>query len=125
MKHLNSFEEYLIENLQIIKSESNEKSYGSHFIKGNHQHHNIIVNDEVVGNIEWGKVDSETIEAISIYVDKRFRGNNYGLEALDILIKETGTKRVILKSAPSSKRYWRHLGYKIIKGTSDYFEKHF
>lgn len=72
-----------------------------------------------------GKVDDETIEIISIYIDKDKRGNNFGLDAMDLLIKQTGSKRVILKSAPSSRKYWKHLGYEKIKGTNDYFEKYF
>jgi RimJ/RimL family protein N-acetyltransferase len=120
MRYLRTFEE-----LEIVNKHSSDKSYSSPFITGEHFTYDIIDNDTRVGDIEWGEVDGETIEIISIHIEKEYRGKNYGLEATNLLIKETGSKRVILKSAPSSKKYWRHLGYEKIKGTIDYFEKYF
>lgn len=120
MKFIKKFEE-----LEIIDTKSTKISYSSPFIKGEHFNYNIIDNGLIVGNIEWGRVDDMTIEIISIYIKKDMRGKNYGLDAMNLLIKQTGSQRVILKSAPSSKKYWKHLGYEKIKGTSDYFEKYF
>ncbi len=124
MKYLKSFNESK-ENLRIIKTDLDEKSYASDFIKGEHQYYLIEVDGSEVGSIEYGEVDKETIEIISIHIEKQYRSNNYGLEALNLLLKKTNSKRVILKSAPSSRRYWKKLGYEKVKGRNDYFEKYF
>jgi len=50
MRFIKTFEE-----LEIIDTKSTERSYGSPYISGEHFTYDIIDNDVVVGNIEWGK----------------------------------------------------------------------
>lgn len=101
------------------------KSYTSPLIKGGNKFFEIVIYlfKTKVGEIEYGQVDPETIEVISIHIDKNQRGKRYGEEAIAALVLETKAKRVILKAAPSSKVFWKKLGYKPITDTPNYFQK--
>jgi hypothetical protein len=99
-------------------------SYSSKFIISEHKFFDIINEDgRKVGEIEWGQVDNETIEIVSIHIDKKFRGKNYGVDAFESLVKTLDVNNVILKSATSSKPFWRKLGFLPMIGTRDYYKK--
>lgn len=99
-------------------------SYNSKFIISDHKFFDIINEDGYkVGEIEWGQVDNETIEIVSIHIDKKFRGKNYGVDAFESLVKTLDVNNVILKAATSSKPFWRKLGFLPISGVRDYYKK--
>jgi ribosomal protein S18 acetylase RimI-like enzyme len=99
-------------------------SYSSKFIISEHKFFDIINEDGYkVGEIEWGQVDNETIEIVSIHIDKNFRGRNYGVGAFESLVRTLDVNNVILKAATSSKPFWRKLGFLPISGVRDYYKK--
>jgi len=110
--------------LQSTETSDFGVSYDSKFIISNHNFFNILNdNDEKVGEIEWGQVDDKTIEIVSIHIDKKFRGRNYGVDAFNSMVDILEVNNVILKAAPSSKPFWRKLGFLPIKGYKDYYKK--
>jgi ribosomal protein S18 acetylase RimI-like enzyme len=111
------------ESIVLVDSENIFKSYTSKFINGPHLHIDIFDDSIKVGEIEWGKVDVDTIELISIHIDAKHRGRGYANKSLNLLIDKTGAKSIILKSAPSSKRFWRKMGFTPIMGERDYYKK--
>ena len=114
------------ENITIQPTDISEfgVSYSSKFIISEHKFFDIINEDGYkVGEIEWGQVDNETIEIVSIHIDKKFRGRNYGVDAFESLIKTLEVNNVILKAATSSKPFWRKLGFLPISGVRDYYKK--
>ena len=110
------------ESINLVDSDTKSKSYTSKFIT-EHKHLDIISDGVKVGDIEWGQVDDQTIELISIHIDNKYRGKNDATKSLELLIDKTNAKIVILKSAPSSRRFWRKMGFEPIKGERDYYKK--
>jgi hypothetical protein len=101
------------------------KSYTSPFVKGGNKFYEIItyIFKTKVGEIEYGQVDPDTIEVISIHINKDERSKRYGEQAITALTQETKSKHVIIKAAPSSRPFWKKLGYKPMPNTPNYFEK--
>ena len=101
-------------------------SYLSKYVKGPHKFFNIVapVNHKV-GEIECGDVDNNTVEIISIHIDKLHRGKNFGPQAVNELIKLTRKKIVILRAAPSSRKFWQRMGFTPMAGVTDYYTKTF
>ena len=100
------------------------KSYASPYVKGPHKFYEMIVDITTkAGEIEYGDVDDNTLEIISIHIDKMHRGKSYGRYAFTELMKATGKKKAILKAAPSSRKFWKNLGFQPMQGTPDYYFK--
>lgn len=111
------------ESIVLLDNENTFKSYTSKFINGPHLHIDIFDDSIKVGEIEFGIVNEDTIELISIHIDTKHRGHGYSDKSLNLLIDKTGAKSIILKSAPSSKRFWKKMGFTPIKGEKDYYKK--
>lgn len=101
-------------------------SYLSKYVKGPHKFFNIVapVNHKV-GEMEYGDVDNNTVEIISIHIDKLHRGKNFGPQAVNELVKLTRKKIVILRAAPSSRKFWQRMGFTPMAGVTDYYTKTF
>lgn len=101
-------------------------SYQSKYIKGPHKFFNIVapVNHKV-GEMEFGDVDKNTIEIVSIHIDELHRTKNFGPQAVNELVRLTGKKVVILKVTPSSKKLWQRMGFTPMTGVTDYYTKTF
>ena len=101
-------------------------SYLRKYIKGPHKFFNIVapVNHKV-GEMEYGDVDNNTVEIISIHIDKLHRGKNFGPQAVNELVKLTRKKIVILRAAPSSRKFWQRMGFTPMAGVTDYYTKTF
>ena len=101
-------------------------SYQSKYIKGPHKFFNIVapVNHKV-GEMEFGDVDKNTIEIVSIHIDELHRTKNFGPQAVNELVRLTGKKVVILKVTPSTKKLWQRMGFTPMTGVTDYYTKTF
>ena len=99
------------------------ESYYSKFVKGSHKFFSIMAGADKVGEVEYGDVDDNTFEIISIHLDKQFRGKGYGQMAFAELGKVLKKNTVILKAAPSSRKFWKKLGFEPMAGVSSYFTK--
>lgn len=101
-------------------------SYLSKYIKGPHKFFNIVapVNHKV-GEVEFGDVNDNAVEIISIHIDKLHRGKNFGPQAVNELVRLTGKKMVILKVTPSSKKFWQRMGFTPMTGVMNYYTKNF
>jgi RimJ/RimL family protein N-acetyltransferase len=101
-------------------------SYSSKYVKGPHRFFNIVapVNHKV-GEMEYGDVDDNTVEIISIHIDKIHRGKNFGPQAINELVKLTRKKIVIVRAAPSSRKFWQKMGFTPMTKVTDYYTKTF
>lgn len=99
-------------------------SYHSQFLKTPHKFLDIVapVNTKV-GEVEYGMVDNKTMEIISIHIDKDHREKGYGNQAVALLFKQFKPSKIILKAAPSSRKFWKTLNFQPMQGVSSYFEK--
>lgn len=102
------------------------KSYNTPFIKGPHKFFEMLAQyNTKVGEIEYGDVDPDTLEIVSIHIDKQHRSKGFGRLALTKLMQVTGKKTAILKAAPSSKKFWKKAGFVPMRGkqVTSYFTK--
>ena len=101
-------------------------SYKSKFVEGPHLFFELVVAvNEVVGEIEYGLVDENTIEVISIHVHKEHRGKYYAGDAINALAHVLHQKTIIVMVTPSSKKFWTKLGFTPLKGENKYYTKTF
>ena len=122
---IKSYTQFISEKVEIENTTTPDfgESYYSKFINGERKFFNIQDEDgHKVGEIEYGNVDNDTIEIVSIYVDPRERGKNYGYDAFKEIVRKLENPNVILKAAPSSRGFWRKLGFEPMAGHKDYFK---
>lgn len=102
-------------------------SYKSPYVKGSNKFYEMIVPimSTKVGEIEYGDVDNNTIEIISIHINSKHRGKGLGQQAITQLVRLTNKKTVIAMAAPSSKMFWKKFGFAPMPGAKDYFTKTF
>lgn len=117
-------------NLKPIEEYESDfgKSYNTPFIKGPHKFFEMLAQyNTKVGEIEYGDVDNDTIEIVSIHIDKMHRGKGFGRLALQQLMRATNKKTAILKAASSSKRFWKKMGFVPLqnKEVTSYYTKTF
>lgn len=112
--------------IQAAESDFGE-SYRSPFVKGPHKFYSIHVftGATKVGEIEYGDVDENTIEIISIHVNKVHRGKGFAQSAIDQLLDIVKKNNVILKAAPTSKKFWTKFGFKPTTIAKDYYAKNY
>jgi hypothetical protein len=123
LKHILVEQLVRLKPIQEYESDFGE-SYPSPYVKGPHKFYEMIVAITTkAGEVEYGDVDEDTLEIISIHIDKMHRGKGYGRLAFTELMKATGKKRAILKAAASSRKFWKSLGFQPLKGSSDYYFK--
>ena len=102
------------------------KSYGSKFVKGEHKFFTIIgMLNTPLGEIEYGSVDDDTIEIISIHVKKEFRGEGVAPQAIKMLMQTLGKKTLIAHYSPTSKKFWLKNGFTPMQGAPKYVTKTF
>ena len=102
------------------------KAYNSPLINGPHKYYLITVTNRhgVVGEIEYGDVDDNTLEVVSIHLDRLQRGKNYGAEAFSLLMETEHKSKAVLMVTPTSKKFWMKLGFTPMKdGPTNYYEK--
>lgn len=111
----------------IQSSESDFKSsYNSPFIKGSTEFFKLVAPvNTIVGELEYGVVDDNTIEIVSIHIDKLHRGKRYAADAINALGHSLKQKTILLLAAPSSKKFWAKLGFKPMPDVKGYFTKTF
>lgn len=106
-----------------------EEGYNSPYVKGPHKYYGIhsFIDAVKVGEIEYGDVDENTIEIISIFVLPMFRGRGYAQQAINQLVDIAKKKTVILMYSPSSKKFWNKFGFTPLQGaiSSKYLTKTF
>lgn len=100
--------------------------YGSPHVKGNEKYMDILVPiNTKVGEIQYGETGPESIEIISIHIDKLHRGKGYGVQAVNELAKTLNLKQIIALPSASSKPFWRRIGFGPMQGDPRYFIKQF
>jgi len=126
MKIANLLYEQIIKLKPISQGESMFKSsYNSPHVKGPTKFFEIIIDpmNNVVGEIEYGDVDDNTFELLSIHLEKEHRGKGFGAQAVNKLVQTLNKKRVILTSSPSSKKFWKRLGFEPMNKVTSYLTK--
>ena len=100
--------------------------YDSSFVKGEEKYMKILmpVNTEV-GELQYGETGPKSIEIISIHFNKEHRGKGYGSQAINALVQMLNLKQIITQPSPSSKAFWRRIGFGPMQGDSRYFIKQF
>lgn len=126
-----SLKRLLSEQAVVLKPIQPEESdfgpgYGSSYVKGEEKYMEILVPvNTKVGEIQYGETDPESIEIISIYLDKDHRGKGYGPQAINALVKMLNLKQIIALPSASSKPFWRRIGFGPMQGDPRYFIKQF
>lgn len=126
MKIANLLYEQIIKLKPIPEGESMFKSsYNSPYVKGPTKFFEIIIDpmNNVVGEIEYGDVDENTFELLSIHLVKEHRGKGFGAQAVNKLVQTLNKKGVILISSPSSKKFWKKLGFEPMNKVTSYLTK--
>jgi len=95
-----------------------KRGYGSSYIKGPHKYYSIhtFIDAVKVGEIEYGVVDNDTIEIISVFIKPMFRKRGYAQQAINQLVDITKKKTVILMPSSSSKVFWKKFGFTPLQG---------
>jgi N-acetylglutamate synthase-like GNAT family acetyltransferase len=92
-------------------------------VKGPTKFFEIIAKEEgPIGEFEWGQVDKDTVEIISLFIRKEFRKNKSGRNSFEAFCKKLNNPTIILKATPQSKGFWKHMGFKLMQGTKDYYK---
>jgi RimJ/RimL family protein N-acetyltransferase len=117
---------------QVIKLkpiQSGESMYGnaytSKFVKSPTKFFEILVDplNNVIGEVEYGDVDDNTFEILSIHINKEHRGKNFGAQTANALVNTLHKKRVILMASPTSRKFWKRLGFEPMSNVTGYFTK--
>jgi predicted GNAT family acetyltransferase len=97
-----------------------KQAYNSPYVKGPPKFYGIhsFIDAVKVGEIEYGDVDDNTIEIVSIFVLPMFRGRGYAQQAVNQLINITKKKTVMLMPSSSSKVFWKKFGFTPLQGAS-------
>ena len=102
------------------------KSYGSKFVKGDHKFFTIIgMLNTPAGEIEYGEVDDDTVEIISIHVKKAFRGEGVAPQAINMFMQAVAKKTLIVHYTSTSKKFWLKNGFTPLYGVANYVTKTF
>lgn len=102
-----------------IKSDFGVSNIPTPNIKGGRKFMDIMQDDIKIGEIEYGQIDSNTYEIVSIYVDKQYRRKGIGATTYQEFKKHLNNPKIILKAAPSSVPFWKSVGFKKLK--DDYY----
>jgi ribosomal protein S18 acetylase RimI-like enzyme len=120
---INNREGLILKPIQEYESDFGT-SYKSQFVNTPHKFLEISIPvNTKAGEIEYGLVDDNTIEIISIHINKDHRGKGYGEQAIAEMFRRLKPAKIILKAAPSSRKFWRKLNFKPMQNVPNYFEK--
>lgn len=121
IKLFESFDNIVLKNIPVSKSMFG-RGYSSPYLENKSKFLQIVSSvDGLIGEFEWGVVDNNTVEIISMFIEKKFRGNKRGRKSFEQFVSDIN-KSVILKVTKQSKGYWTHMGFKLIDGTKDYYK---
>ena len=130
MKYIKTIYEFINESISdkltliSIKEDGSlfGTSYYSKYVRGDHKFLTIqsSINGSV-GEIEYGIVDNDTVEIVSVFIRKEFRGGKYGKSTLNEFKRILKNPKIILKVTPQSKSFWTHMGFRPMSGTKDYY----
>lgn len=130
MKYIKTINEFINESrsdkltLVSIKEDGSlfGTSYYSKYVRGDHKF--LTIQSSINGNVgelEYGMVDNNTVEIISVFIRKEFRGERYGKSSINEFIRILKNPKIILKVTPQSKSFWVRMGFKPMSGTKDYY----
>jgi len=126
-----SLKRLLSEQAVVLKPIQPEESdfgpgYDSSYVKGEEKYMEILVPvNTKVGEIQYGETGPESVEIISIYLNKDHRGKGYGPQAINALVEMLNLKQIIALPSASSKPFWRRIGFGPMQGDPRYFIKQF
>jgi hypothetical protein len=66
--------------------------------------------EEKVGEVELGKIDSHSVEIVSIYMIKLAKGKGYGRKAIQAIFSMPGINRIYMVAAKTSLKFWKKMG---------------
>ena len=131
MKYIKKFNDFVNESssdeITLLSIKESGSMFGSSYysIYVDDVHRFFSINSSVngiVGEIEYGIVDSKTVEIISIFIENKFRGEKYGKIALNEFIRILKNPKIILKVTSKSKSFWVKMGFKPMSGSKEYYE---
>ncbi len=101
------------------------KAYDSKFVKGPTKYFEILVDplNNVIGEVEYGDIDEDTFEILSIHINKEHRGKNFGAQTVNALVNLLNKRKVILMASPTSRKFWKRLGFEPMSKVTSYFTK--
>ena len=128
MKLYNLLQEQVIELKPLQSGRSlYGKAYTSKFVKGPTKFFEIVIDplNNVIGEVEYGDVDDETFEILSIIINKEHRDKNFGAQTVNALVNLLNKRKVILMASPSSRKFWKKMGFEPMPKVTGYFTKTF
>lgn len=125
LKRLLSEQGVVLKPIQPAESDFGP-GYGSSYVSGEEKYMDILVPvNTKVGEIQYGETGPESIEIISIYLNKEHRGKGYGAQAINALVKMLNLKQIMTLPSASSKSFWRKIGFGPMQGDPRYFIKQY